>query len=142
MSLVIDHLPMTGRRERKVPNTLPFSSGRSPFLGVSPEATCRNILSGEVRFPVEHFASVTDEACELTRDLLVHDPAKRPDLDRVLAHPWFNMVRFTATEGLIFIKIILYVHIISTHSIILHLNIILSTHKIILLVNNSFSTTG
>nr|XP_027217348.1 uncharacterized protein LOC113809868 [Penaeus vannamei] len=66
-------------------------SGRSPFLGVSPEATCRNILSGEVRFPVEHFASVTDEACELTRDLLVHDPAKRPDLDRVLAHPWFNM---------------------------------------------------
>ncbi|XP_047477476.1 serine/threonine-protein kinase 17B-like [Penaeus chinensis] len=66
-------------------------SGRSPFLGVSPEATCRNILSGEVRFPVEHFASVTDEACELTRDLLVHDPAERPDLDRVLAHPWFNM---------------------------------------------------
>ncbi|XP_063611632.1 proteoglycan 4-like [Penaeus indicus] len=66
-------------------------SGRSPFLGVSPEATCRNILSGEVRFPVEHFASVTDEACELTRDLLVHDPAERPDLSRVLAHPWFNM---------------------------------------------------
>lgn len=134
---------MTGRRERKVPNTLPSCSGRSPFLGVSPEATCRNILSGEVRFPVEHFASVTDEACELTRDLLVHDPAKRPDLDRVLAHPWFNMVRFTATEGLIFMKIILYVHIIfSTHRIILHVNIILSTLKIILLVNITFSTTG
>ncbi|XP_042886508.1 aurora kinase C-like [Penaeus japonicus] len=66
-------------------------SGRSPFLGVSPGATCRNILSGEVRFPVEHFASVTDEACDLTRDILALDPAQRPDLDRVLAHPWFNM---------------------------------------------------
>ncbi|XP_071527234.1 triple functional domain protein isoform X3 [Panulirus ornatus] len=66
-------------------------SGRSPFLGTSPEATCKNILSGDVRYPVEHFASVTQEACDLTHDLLAQNPADRPNLQDVLTHPWFSM---------------------------------------------------
>lgn len=67
-------------------------SGRSPFLGTSPESTCKNITSGNVRYPVEHFNSVTQEACDLIHDLLLQNPDERPHLHDVLAHPWFNMV--------------------------------------------------
>ncbi|XP_069191995.1 triple functional domain protein isoform X3 [Procambarus clarkii] len=66
-------------------------SGRSPFLGTSPEATCKKILSGDVRYPVEHFVSVTQEACDLIRDILAQKPADRPHLQDILAHPWFSM---------------------------------------------------
>ncbi|KAK4310789.1 hypothetical protein Pmani_017672 [Petrolisthes manimaculis] len=66
-------------------------SGRSPFLGTSPESTRRNILSCDVRYPVEHFATVTQEACDLIQDLLTRQPEERLSWEEVLAHPWFNM---------------------------------------------------
>ncbi|MPC09178.1 Death-associated protein kinase 2 [Portunus trituberculatus] len=66
-------------------------SGRSPFLGASPEATCRNILAGDLRFPVEYFASVTQEACDLIHDLLAYKPEDRVELQDALSHQWFNM---------------------------------------------------
>ncbi|CAL4061284.1 unnamed protein product [Meganyctiphanes norvegica] len=66
-------------------------SGHSPFLGTSPAATCKNILSGEVRYPVEHFATATQESCDLIQDLLMLDPKDRSNLDTVLQHQWFNM---------------------------------------------------
>ena len=69
-----------------------FHSGRSPFLGASPEATCRNILAGDLRFPVEYFASVTQEACDLIHDLLAYKPEDRLELQGALGHQWFNMV--------------------------------------------------
>ncbi|XP_050733039.1 triple functional domain protein-like isoform X4 [Eriocheir sinensis] len=66
-------------------------SGRSPFLGTSPEATCRHILSGDLTFPVEYFASVTQEACDLIHDLLAFKPEDRVELQEALGHPWFSM---------------------------------------------------
>ncbi|XP_063844125.1 triple functional domain protein-like isoform X3 [Scylla paramamosain] len=66
-------------------------SGRSPFLGASPEATCRNILAGDLRFPVEYFASVTQEACDLIHDLLAYKPEDRMELQGTLSHQWFSM---------------------------------------------------
>ncbi|KAK7084958.1 putative protein kinase superfamily [Halocaridina rubra] len=67
-------------------------SGKSPFLDISVEATSRNIISGDIRYPVEHFSSVTQEACDLTQALLLQNPQERLPLQDVLTHPWFHMV--------------------------------------------------
>lgn len=82
-------------------NSHSFPSGRSPFLGTSPEATCRNILSGDLTFPVEYFASVTQEACDLIHDLLAFKPEDRVELQEALSHPWFKMVRLLSFEVMV-----------------------------------------
>ena len=67
-------------------------SGQSPFLGSSNDCTCRNILEGEVSYPVQHFGHVTQEAADLSHILLNVDPKKRPSLNDVRNHSWFHMV--------------------------------------------------
>ncbi|XP_066961005.1 kalirin isoform X3 [Macrobrachium rosenbergii] len=66
-------------------------SGKSPFLGISVEATCKRIITGDVCYPVEYFNTVTQEACDLIHEVLLLNPDERLGLQGVLEHPWFHM---------------------------------------------------
>lgn len=46
------------------------------------------IKKGEYDFPSPYWDSVSEPAKDLVRKLLVVDPSKRYDADKILAHPW------------------------------------------------------
>ena len=47
-------------------------------------------LQGPLEFDLPIWETVSDTAKDLITGLLMKDPAKRLNLDRVLAHPWFR----------------------------------------------------
>ncbi|GJP30955.1 hypothetical protein CLOM_g7518 [Closterium sp. NIES-68] len=64
-------------------------TGRQPFLGRSNADTLRKIRAARVRFPLTVRAIVLPgDAKRLIREMLAPDPASRPTLQQVLAHPW------------------------------------------------------
>ncbi|KAJ3364197.1 hypothetical protein GGF31_000581 [Allomyces arbusculus] len=64
--------------------------GYPPFHHSSPSVTRQKILRCHYVFPA-HAASVSPEARDLMAQLLVRDPATRPGLKEVMAHPWFRV---------------------------------------------------
>ena len=46
------------------------------------------IKKGEYDFPSPYWDSVSEPAKDLIKNLLVVDPTKRYDADKILAHPW------------------------------------------------------
>ncbi|CAK9156132.1 unnamed protein product [Ilex paraguariensis] len=73
--------------------------GRTPFAGVSNEATLRNIVKGPLTFPTHTPSSVTEKhARDLISGLLVKDPNSRLGSKRgaadVKTHPFFNGLNF------------------------------------------------
>ena len=68
-------------------------SGNLPFLGRSQKELFRKIVAGKYEFTPDDWASVSDEAKDLVKHLLVLDPDKRYSAKKSLLHPWIK------TEG-------------------------------------------
>ena len=63
--------------------------GKPPFETNNVKETYKRIKSGNYSFP-EH-AIISEPAKDLIQSILVLDPYKRPKLDEILAHDFFNM---------------------------------------------------
>lgn len=62
--------------------------GRPPFETKDIKSTYRQIRHCQYTFP--ETAPISADAKKVICDILVLDPKKRPSLDRLLAHPWFD----------------------------------------------------
>lgn len=63
--------------------------GYPPFNGSTDDKIMERILTQEVLFPPEEWASVSKEAKELIRDMLNKNPLERPSAKQLLDHHWF-----------------------------------------------------
>lgn len=62
--------------------------GYPPFYDESNEVLFELIKKGKFEFPSPHWDQISDYAKDLIRNLLVVDPAKRFNADRILKSPW------------------------------------------------------
>ncbi|CAG8651267.1 24573_t:CDS:2, partial [Racocetra persica] len=65
-----------------------FLVGYPPFNDDTPQAIFRNILDNDIQWPPEEFLSI--EAKDFISKLLNKTPEKRPSVDEIKAHPFFN----------------------------------------------------
>ena len=65
-------------------------SGYLPFQGNSAADVFERIKAGKYHFNHTEFNDVSDECKSLIKQLLEHDPNKRPTGTQVLQHPWFK----------------------------------------------------
>ncbi|CAG8563126.1 13629_t:CDS:10 [Dentiscutata erythropus] len=65
-----------------------FLVGFPPFNDDTPQAIFRSILDNDIQWPPEGFLSL--EAKDLISKLLNKTPEKRPSVDEIKAHPFFN----------------------------------------------------
>lgn len=63
-------------------------SGKVPFPGDSNKEIIENVLKGEFHFQHEPFNSVSDEAKDIIKKLLVKDVVKRLSAEEAYNHPW------------------------------------------------------
>lgn len=68
-------------------------SGQLPFVGNRPLELYRSIISGKFSFDDECWESVSKEAKDLIKKLLITDPKKRLTATKALQHPWFHVSR-------------------------------------------------
>ena len=63
--------------------------GRPPFETNSVNTTYKKIMNNEYTFPQN--AIISETAKDLIKQILVLDPEKRPTLDQILSHDFFNL---------------------------------------------------
>jgi len=71
--------------------------GRPPFETNDPKATYRRILKNNYTFPSS--VSVSEEAKDLIKKILVTEPTMRPSLDDILQHPFVKNHSSSAPRG-------------------------------------------
>lgn len=64
--------------------------GYLPFLGNRESQTIQQIINKELEFPQKEWDKVSQEAKDLTRQLLNKDPEKRPMAKEIILHPWIQ----------------------------------------------------
>jgi calcium/calmodulin-dependent protein kinase I len=64
--------------------------GFHPFFEEDSEATRDKILNGRYEFPSPFWDTISEDAKDLIRKLLVVDPEKRLSAQEILNHPWLN----------------------------------------------------
>ncbi|DBA02655.1 TPA: hypothetical protein N0F65_010480 [Lagenidium giganteum] len=64
--------------------------GFPPFYDENQVEEMRKILQGDFEFVPPYFDTVSSQAKDLIRKMLVVDPAKRMSAETVLRHPWFG----------------------------------------------------
>lgn len=65
-------------------------SGHSPFAGDHKQETYCNITNGPLEFPPDLFDSVSEEAKDFIRKLIVRDPKSRFNCQECLKHEWLS----------------------------------------------------
>ncbi|XP_054715944.1 serine/threonine-protein kinase 17A-like [Uloborus diversus] len=63
-------------------------SGHSPFGGDTKQETFCNITRGTLEFPSDLFGTVSNNAKDFIRRLLVREPSERMSAKECLSHPW------------------------------------------------------
>jgi calcium/calmodulin-dependent protein kinase I len=63
--------------------------GWPPFDGADEDELDQNIVDGELKFDAEQWENVTEMAKSVVRQMLIHDPIKRPTARQLLEHQWF-----------------------------------------------------
>ncbi|KAI4341309.1 hypothetical protein MLD38_026045 [Melastoma candidum] len=66
-------------------------SGVPPFWDETEQGIFEQVLKGELDFESEPWPSISDEAKDLVRRMLVRDPKKRLTAHEVLCHPWVQV---------------------------------------------------
>lgn len=64
--------------------------GYSPFSAPSEDEMLERTLSGEIVFDELEWWRMSKEAKELVKQMMHPDASKRPSMDEVLEHPWFQ----------------------------------------------------
>lgn len=62
--------------------------GYPPFYDDNQKILFKKIIKGEYTFHPEYWGGVSEDAKDLIRGLLTHDPAKRLTVDQALKHKW------------------------------------------------------
>ena len=62
--------------------------GKPPFETNDVKTTYRKIRMNNFNFPES--VSISEDAKDIIRKILVTDPSKRPNIDEILAHKWIN----------------------------------------------------
>ena len=65
--------------------------GKYPFYGEDKKDTEKKIMKEELKFPEK--AIISNAAKDLIKQILVKDPSKRPTLNQILRHEFFNLGR-------------------------------------------------
>ncbi|KFM58268.1 Serine/threonine-protein kinase 17A, partial [Stegodyphus mimosarum] len=65
-------------------------SGHSPFGGDTKQETFCNITRGTLEFPPDLFDTISNNAKDFIRRLLVRNPSERMSAKECLSHPWLN----------------------------------------------------
>ncbi|XP_053554544.1 serine/threonine-protein kinase 17B [Bombina bombina] len=65
-------------------------TGESPFLGADKQETFLNISQVNVDFSEDTFSSVSEEAIDFLKSVLVKNPEKRATAEDCLSHPWLQ----------------------------------------------------
>ncbi|XP_075036046.1 serine/threonine-protein kinase 17B [Mixophyes fleayi] len=68
-------------------------TGVSPFAGVNKQETYLNISQLKVDYSEETFASVSQDAVDFIKTILVKNPMYRATAEDCLAHPWLHQVK-------------------------------------------------
>jgi len=71
-------------------------AGYLPFQDSDNDKLFEKIIKGKFKFP-NNFSAMGQD---LIRKILVTDPSKRLDLNRIKLHPWFNIITPVLNEGL------------------------------------------
>lgn len=66
-------------------------SGVPPFWGETEQGIFEQVLHGDLDFSPEPWPSISEEAKDLVRKMLVRDPRKRLTAHEVLCHPWVQV---------------------------------------------------
>ena len=74
-------------------------SGVSPFYSDSTERARTNVTEIRYKFPDDCFAEISDEAQDFIEELLISDPAHRPDAKECLDISWIRMIDPSNTQG-------------------------------------------
>lgn len=64
--------------------------GFHPFFEEDSDATREKILNCKFEFPSPYWDTISENAKDLIRSLLVIDPDKRLSAKEILEHPWLN----------------------------------------------------
>lgn len=62
--------------------------GYEPFYGTSDDELIEANRNTVLEFPKEEWSSVSKQAIELVKSMMLVDPDKRPSASQVLANPW------------------------------------------------------
>ncbi len=81
--------------------------GFPPFYHEELPELFEQIMSADFDFPEEYWDSVSSEAKDFIKKLLVVKPSDRMSVDQALAHPWLKVKTFGWQTG-IFIVILLF----------------------------------
>ncbi|KAM3917071.1 serine/threonine-protein kinase 17B [Leptodactylus fuscus] len=65
-------------------------TGESPFAGIDNQETYLNISQLKIDYSEETFASVSQEAVDFIKSILVKNPQDRATAEDCLAHPWLH----------------------------------------------------
>lgn len=74
-------------------------SGLSPFAGSSDQETLRNVRAGDWDFDSGSFSSISDEAKDFIKKLIMKDPDGRMSAHEALEHPWLSGGVSRDTDG-------------------------------------------
>ncbi|KAH9612862.1 hypothetical protein KSS87_005413 [Heliosperma pusillum] len=66
-------------------------SGVPPFWGETEQGIFEQVLHGDLDFSSDPWPSISEDAKELVRGMLVRDPKKRLTAHEVLCHPWVQV---------------------------------------------------
>jgi calcium-dependent protein kinase len=66
-------------------------SGVPPFWAETEQEIFEQVLHGDLDFLSDPWPSISEEAKDLVRKMLVRDPKKRPTAHEVLCHPWVQV---------------------------------------------------
>jgi len=72
-------------------------SGISPFRGANDRETLKKVREGKWDFD-DRWKSISNEAQDFIRNLLLYNVDKRMDVRAALAHPWFNYIDSSPPE--------------------------------------------
>ena len=64
--------------------------GFHPFFEEETEGTRNKILNCTYEFPSPYWDSISENAKDLIRSLLILDPERRLSAQQILEHPWLN----------------------------------------------------
>ena len=67
-------------------------SGVSPFYSDNFDRACENVTEIRYKFPEDFFAEISDEAKDFIEELLIRDPASRPNAEECLQLQWIRML--------------------------------------------------
>ena len=76
-------------------------AGHTPYDGLGYEETLKRIKSGEIEFPVQFFAGVSQEAMKFLGKLLEKDAGIRANAEELLRDEWLNEYRTKADSPIL-----------------------------------------